>query len=136
MVAHNRKLKQIVFDVGGLEFQAQCSTWQLVNNSDDPEKVYTYAPDGEFYEEVDPSYTLEATFFADWRSDGVSDYLWAHDGETVAFQIDHHPDIPLEHVRWTGTLVIKAPTVGGDVRTTEAMETTFAVVGKPEYTRP
>lgn len=136
MAAHNRKLKQITFMIGTEEFQVQCRSWQIVNNSDDPEKQYTFAPDGEFYEDVDPSFTLEASFFADWRSDGISDYLWAHDGEVVAFQIDHHPDVPLEHVRWTGEVKIKAPSVGGEVRTTEVTEIELPIIGKPEYERP
>lgn len=136
MAAHNRKLKNITFDIGGSEYQIQCKTWKITNDSDDPEKQYTFAPDGEFYDEVDPSYKLEATFFADWRSAGVSTYFWEHDGETVAFTLDHYPDIPLEHVRWSGLVLIKAPDVGGDVRTTEETEIEFGIIGKPDFERP
>ena len=136
MVAHNRKLKQITFDIGGAEFSAQCTTWQVVNNSNTGDKQFTYAPDGEFTEEADPDYSLTAAFFADWRSNGISDFLWAHDGETVTFRIDHHPSVPLEHVRWDGSLTVKAPSAGGDVRTTEVTEIEFAIVGKPLYSRP
>jgi hypothetical protein len=136
MVAHNRKLKVITLDIGGEEFSAQCKTWQLVNNTDDGDLQYTYAPDGAFREETDPDWSLTATFFADWRSDGVSRYMTVHDGETVAFQLDHHPDITGEHVRWSGDLVIKAPGAGGDARTTEETEVELACVGKPVDTYP
>ena len=56
------------------------------------------------------------------------------DGD-VTFQLDHHPDIPSEHVRWTGTLHIKAGGAGGDANATESTSTTFACVGKPAYSR-
>ncbi len=136
MTAHNRKLKQITFDIGGEEFSAQCTTWQIVNNGDIGDKQYTYAPDGDFNEEVDPDFSLTASFFSDWRSDGISDFVWAHDGETVTFQIDHHPDIVGEHVRFNGSVTIKAPSVGGDVRTTEVTEIEFPILGAPVYSRP
>ncbi|GEL17688.1 hypothetical protein [Pseudonocardia asaccharolytica] len=136
MVAHNRKLKQITFDLGGVEYQCQVVSWQMVNNSEDGEKRYTYCPDGEFREETDPDWSLELTFYSDWRSGGISDFLTLQDGQDVAFQLDHHPDIPAEHVRWTGTVTVKAPSVGGEVRTTEQTEVTLPCVGKPVYSRP
>lgn len=135
MSAHNRKLKVITFELDGAEFQVQISNWNLENNSADPETTYTYAPDGEFNEDVDPDYSLTLTFFADWRSAGISHYLWSNDGATVEFTLDHHPDIPAEHVQWTGEVKIKAPNVGGEVRTTEVTETTLKCIGKPDYDR-
>lgn len=136
MTAHNRKLKVVTFDLGGTEYQAQVSTWNLENNTDDPAIVYVFAENEEFAEDADESYALSMTFFSDWRSAGISDFLWANDGTDRAFQLDHHPDIPAEHVRWAGTVRIKAPNVGGDVRTTEVTEVTLQCVGKPVYSRP
>lgn len=136
MTAQNRKLKQITFDLGGNAFAVQCLNWQVVNNSADGDLRYVYAPNEEFREETDPDWALEMTFFSDWRSGGVSDYLTRNDGVTVAFQLDHHPAIPAEHVRWNGQVIIKAPTVGGEVRTTEETPVTLQCVGKPVYSRP
>lgn len=136
MPPHNRKLKLITLDIGGENFEIQCKTWNLTNNTAIGDKQYTFAPDGEFTDEVDPDYTLALTFFADWRVDGVSDFLTAHDGETLPFQLDHHPDIVAEHVRWTGNVTIMAPTVGGDARVTEETAVEYAVIGKPVYSRP
>lgn len=135
MAANNRKLKIITLDIGGTQFQAQLSEWKIVNDTDDAEIKYTFAPDGAFADAADDAYQLELKFYADWRSGGVSDFLWAHDGETVSFSLDHLPDIVGEHVRWTGSVQIKAPDVGGEIRTTEATETTLTIVGKPTYTR-
>lgn len=136
MTAHNQKLKVITLDIGGSEFQAQVSTWKLNNDTDDPKTVYVFATGEEFAEDADPAYSLDVTFYSDWRSNGISDYLWQHDGQDVTFQLDHHPDIAAEHVRWNGTLHIKAPSVGGDVRTTETTEVKFLIIGTPTYSRP
>lgn len=135
MAAHNRKLTQIVFDLGGNEYQAQISSWTLNNNTGDPEIHYVYEPGEEFAEAPEDDWSLDITFYADWRLSGISDYLMSHDGEDVTFQLDHHPGIPAEHVRWTGTLHIKAGGAGGDANATESTSTTFKCVGKPVYTR-
>ena len=143
MPAHNRKLKFITFTLDGTDYQCQVQTWNIANNTDDGEKFYSFCTDGttfdeadtEFREEADDDYALEVTFFADWRSAGISDFLWANDQTNVTFQLDHHPDIAAEHVRWNGTVKIKAPSVGGDVRTTEMTEVTLPIIGKPTFTR-
>lgn len=135
MTIHSRKLKLITFELGATAFECQVASWKMTNNTDDGDKIYTFCPDGEDAEEVDPDYALEMTFFSDWRSGGISDYLWENDGETVTFTLDHHPDIEAENVQWTGEVKIKAPSVGGDARETEQTEVTLQCVGKPEYTR-
>lgn len=135
MAAHNRRLKTITFTLGATAFECQVKSWQIVNNTEDGERQFTFCPDGEFYEEADDTYALELTFFSDWRSGGISDFLVANNQTNVAFQLDHHPAIVGEHVRWTGTVKVKAPTVGGEVRTTEMTEVTLPVIGKPVYAR-
>lgn len=135
MSVHNRKLKQIEFSIAEAAYQCQIQNWRMVNNTEDGERMYTQCPDGEFREEPDPDYALELLFFADWRANGISDWLTQHDGETAVFQLDHFPDIPAEHVRWTGELYVRAPGAGGDGRTTETAELTLQVKGKPVYSR-
>lgn len=139
MSIHKRKLKLIEFSLGtdpsDIAFECQISAWNLNNNTEDGDKIYTLCPEGEDVEDVDPDYTLDLTAFADWRSDGFSDYLTAHDGETVTFTLHHHPDIPAEHVSWTGQVRIKAPSVGGEARENEVTEVTLVIIGKPVYAR-
>ena len=91
------------------------------------------ALEGEFREEAEPDYTLTATLYSDWRSSGISTYAWQHDGETVNFRIDHHPNIAGEYVAFEGRLKIKAPNVGGDARTTEMSEISWVIIGKPTF---
>ena len=139
MATHNRKIKIVTFSLGPTgsadNFECQIQSWNIENNSDDGERYYAQCPDGEFREEAEPDYALALTFFSDWQLDGISDYLWANDGETVSFSLDHHPDVAGEHVRWTGQVKIKAPNVGGESRTTEMTEVTLPIVGKPVYSR-
>lgn len=136
MTAHNRKLKKLTLDIDGVQYQKQITTWKLVNGTDDPEVTYTFEPGEEFADEADPAWTLEVTFVADWSATGISTFLTEHSGEEVPFQLDHHPDIPTDHVRWTGVLKLKAPDVGGEVRATETTEITMTVVGEPVFSRP
>lgn len=138
MAFTNRKLKTIAFALGTAnQFEAQIQSWELSNDSDDPEKIYSYGADGanEDYEEVDPAWSLNLTFYSDWKADGISDYLMLNDGETVTFELTHHPDIAAEAVKWSGSLRIKAPNIGGEVRNTETQEATFAIIGAPVYSR-
>lgn len=136
MAAQNRRLKTITLDIDGENFECQIKSWKMANGSDDGDHMYTFCPDGEFIEESDDQYTLELTFYADWRAGGISDYLWLHNREVVTFQLDHHPDIDGEHVRWNGSIYLKVPDAGGDVRTTEEQEASFQVIGLPVYSRP
>ena len=136
MAATNYKLKVATLDIGGSQFQGQVTQMTIENNTDDPTIFYTFGGDGSsFAEAAEDSYVLSLTGFADWTLGGFSDFLWAHDGETVTFQLDHHPDVVGSHVRWTGQVQIKAPTSGGEIRTTETTETTLGIVGKPVYSR-
>lgn len=137
MPAHNRKLAQLTLDIGGTEYQIQCRSAELQNNTDDGTQFDTFGGDeGTFVEPADDSYALALEFYADWRLQGISDYLWDHDGETVTFRLVHWPHIPAETVQWDGDVLVKAPNVGGEIRSTEITTTTLQCVGKPEKSRP
>lgn len=135
MAVHHRRLKLINFQLGTDSFECQVNTWNLDPGIDDGDRQFTFCPDGEFIEDTEPEATLELKFFSDWRSGGISDFLWSHNGEEADFVLDHHPDIPGEHVRWTGKVLIKPGPVGGDPRTTEVTEVTLQCVGLPVYER-
>jgi hypothetical protein len=132
---HQRRLKLIEFTVDGISFECQVQSWTLDPGFEDGDRLYSYCPDGVSVEETDPDPTLELKFYSDWRSNGISDFLWQHAGETVDFVLDHHPDVPAEHVTWTGQVYLKPGPAGGDVRTTEMTEVTLQCVDIPVYTR-
>lgn len=139
MSVHHRKIKILQLGLGEEgaveQFECQVQSWNMVNNTEDGDKQYAQCPDGEFREPGDPDWALEVTFYADWRSSGISDFLWRNRGKEVPFTLDHHPDIPEEHVRWTGVLLVKAPSVGGEPRQTETHEMTFNIKGEPVFER-
>lgn len=135
MSVHQRRLKLLNLAIDSNSFECQLQSWKLDPGSKDGDRQYTYCPDGQFVEETDDEPSLELKFFADWRSAGVSDYFWANNGATVAFVLDHHPDIVGEHVRWSGNVLIKPPPVGDDARKTEMSEVKLQVVGEPTYER-
>ncbi|WP_435582918.1 hypothetical protein [Amycolatopsis thermoflava] len=132
-MVHQRRLKIINFSIDGQPFECQIQTWNLDPGVQDGDRQYTFCSDpnqkNSFVEETDDEPTLELTFFSDWRSNGLSDYLWAHANQEADFVLDHHPDIPGEHVRWTGTVLLKPPPVGGDARATETSEVTLQIIG-------
>jgi hypothetical protein len=137
MAAHNRKLREMTITIGGVSFQDQCSDAQIQNNTDDGEVFHTYGgDDASFVEPADDSYALALTLYADWRAAQVSDWLWDHDGETVAFTLVHHPNVVGETVQWDGEVLVKAPNVGGAIRTTEVTSVVLQCPSKPDKTRP
>lgn len=139
MAPHVTKHKIVTLDVGGEDFAIQLRAYQLVNDTEDGERAYTFAPDGEYEEETDPVWNLEMTLLTDWRVNGVSDFLFSHNGEVMPFQLDVNPDIPAEHVRFSGDVKIKAPSVGGEARTTATHEITLPLLNfdpATAYSRP
>lgn len=133
---HTRKVKYIQFTLDGTSFECQVKKWKIANKTDDGDRIFSQCPDGEAREEPDDDYALELEFYADWRSDGISDFLTQHDGETVAFQLDHLYDVVGEHIRYVGTCRLRAPDVGDEARKTEMTEVTLPIFGKPVYSRP
>lgn len=138
----SRKLKTITLTIGGSSFESQLKTWTLTNNTATGDTTFTYGGNaddptepGAIVEDTDPDWTFEGTFLADWASGGISDYLMVHDGETAAFVLDHLPNQVGEHVRFTGSLKLAAPSVGGDANTTEETTVSLKVVGAPVYSR-
>ncbi|MGH3546687.1 MAG: hypothetical protein ACRDQU_00875 [Pseudonocardiaceae bacterium] len=135
-VLRNR-LKVVTFVLNGVSYGFQINSWTLTNNTVDGVKTFTYggAP-SEFRTETDDDWQLSLKMFSDWRAGGVSDYLMQNTRAVVGFQLDHHPDIVGQHVTWAGNCVLKAPTVGGDVRMTEETSVNLLILGIPTYTPP
>lgn len=132
---HHRKIKVVQFALNGTQFECQVQTFRIVNNTELGDKQYALCPGGEFREEGDPDYTLELVVYADWRLDGISDFLVTHDGELADFTADWHPDIPGEHIRRTGKVYLRDPGLGGEPRQTETHELTLSIEGVPTYER-
>lgn len=131
-----KKRKRITLMVNGVAHETQVTTARVVNNTEDGEVLYTYAPDGEVREEADPNYALELTYFANWTVTGISWLLSQLDGQTVDFSFTDYPDDPAWTVTREGQVKIKEPSLGGQVRTNDIQELTLPIIGKPTLTRP
>lgn len=124
---HNRRLKEIQFTLNTINFECQLTTWELDPGEQDGDRRFTFCVDGEFIEETDPEPELTIGYFADFRSGGLSDFLWQNRGQEAAFNIVHHLNTPLETVQLSGTVRLKAPATGGEARETEEQEVTLLV---------
>lgn len=127
------KLKVITFTIDGDDYACQLTSWTLDPGIPDGDTVFTFCPDGEAVDEGEPNRTLQLNFLSDWSVTGISHILTSNSGAEVPFVLDHHPDIPTQHVRWTGVVKLKAPPVGGEARALERTEVTLKVVGEPDY---
>lgn len=133
MPAHGSKLKVITLTIDGENYECQLRAWTLDPGIPDGDRLFTFCPDGEVVDDGETNPTLQLTFLADWRVAGISRVLTENSGSQVAFQLDHHPDIPAEWVRWTGTVKLKAPPVGGEARAMELTEITLLIIGDPVF---
>lgn len=129
--AKNKRLKTLTLTIGGITgIECQVTSWKINPPQNNGDLVYTYCPDGSFREEVDPEdWTLDLTWVSDWTVGGLNRYLWANQGATAAFTLTNHADVTGWAVQWAGSLIVKAPPAGGDVRTTDMSEMTFTGVG-------
>lgn len=135
-LVHQHRLKIVTFVLATTDYTVQLNSWTMQNNTALGTKTYSYAGDvSEFRTETDNDYSLALKFFSDWRSGGISDFLITYHRLYANFTLDHHPDIVGEHVRWSGTCQIWAPSVGGDARITEETSVTLPVLQIPAYTR-
>jgi hypothetical protein len=133
---HATTLKYVSLDIGGNEFRAQIRTWRLTDDTDEPDKIHTFGPDGqnEDTEEATPSWNLELEFFSDWRTPtGLNHYCWSNHGTVAEFTIHHNLGTAGSDPVFTGEVKIKRTSVGGEVRTKEVTELTLPIVGEPDY---
>lgn len=139
MSVHIKKLKLITFRIGdetsGTQFECQVQSWSLDPGIEDGDLLYSYCPDGVEVDEVDPTPSLELTFYSDWRSEGISAFLWENNGMVADFLLEHHPDDPESFVTWSGKVKVKPGPVGGEVRENEMTEVTLQCVGMPTFAR-
>lgn len=130
MTAYNKRLKDLTLSIGAIAIECQVTDFKINPPQNVGDLVYTYCLDGSFREEVDDDdWTLDLKWVTDWRTGSLNRYLWANQGATAAFTLQLHPSTVGSKVQWAGSILVRAPAVGGEVRTTEMSEMTFTGVG-------
>lgn len=134
-IYHKRRL-QAVFTLGGNSFECQISDYTVDPGVQDGERIYTLCPDGVSIEDTDNEPTLRVMFYEDFRSGGISDYLYLNSGARQAAELRINPDRADEYVGFSGTVIVRPYPVGGVARETQTGEVTFQVVDDDyTYTR-
>lgn len=135
MTIQYRKYVSAVVEFGGTtpDYSCQVTTLGVVNATPDGTKVYTFCASGagEFRETPDSAWQCTIKWISDWTSTGLNRYLATNDGATVAVSI-HYDNGDSNYGRtWSGNVVLKQPSDGGDVRATETSEMTLNFIGVP-----
>lgn len=131
-----RRLKLLNLTIGTVSVECQLSSWTLDPGIQDGDRLYSYCPDGVAIAETDAEPTLQVKTYSKWVVGGFEDFLWTNRGVAANFQLDHHPDITGEHVRWTGQVLVQPAPVGGDRGDQEMTEITLMCIGDPVFSRP
>lgn len=139
MAINNKRLSRAVltFTTPTLaDFSCQITNVTVTNNTPDGDRVFTLCADGtgEFRQTVDPAWQVDLTWVSDWTTSGLNRYLATNDGATVQMVI-HLDNSDASYGRtWTGNVVLKQPSDGGDARALEMSKATWNFIGAPALT--
>jgi hypothetical protein len=133
---HSRRITTISLMVDSTDFSTQINDFSFDPGVKPGDLQFTLSSAGEghnsFYEDTDPTPTLEIKAYEDWRSAGLSNFIYSNVNRVVDFVLEQNPDIAEEHTTITGSLKIIPHVTGGAARTTAALDATFPVL--PGYT--
>jgi hypothetical protein len=115
------------------DFSCQMMALNPANNTPDGDKFYTYCADGsgEGRESADPDWSVTLRGKHDWTPGGISRYLHAQDGEEIELSITFDNAVAGWERTWVGTVTVKSPGDGGDVRSPQEFEVTYQYIGAP-----
>lgn len=110
-------------------FSSQVTNCRLVPKADQGDPIYVLSGEsvaGDFTE----TYTLEGTILQDFGSVGSKqEWLLTNTGQTFPFEFS--PKNGAGTKKLTGSLVVSAVEIGGDVNTVASADFSFTVIGKP-----
>lgn len=109
-------------------FSSQVTSIKLVPSAETGDSIYVLSGEsvaGDYSE----SYTIEGTMLQDFGSaTSKTEWLYTHSGETQVFEFD---PATVGATKITGSLVVTAIEIGGDVKTKPTSDFTFNCIGKP-----
>lgn len=123
-----------LLSLGGNEFNFQLTNIRVessenVTEGEDLNLLSGGTLDG--IDDVTHSSVLAGNAVQDLVAAGMVDYTWDHNGEEVAFSFK---PVSARDATITGTVRILRLNVGGDVKTRNRSDFSFAVIGEPVWT--
>lgn len=93
----------------------------------------TLCPDGSFTALGKESFQVEVTAVQDWTADGLCRFLWEKAGQesVMMFRPKAGAAIGAENPKWSATVTLPRPPVGGEVNAFAEAELIFPVKGVP-----
>jgi hypothetical protein len=135
-----RRITTISLTVDGTDFSTQINNFVFDPGVTPGDQQFTLSSAGEghnaFFEDTDPKATLAIKAYEDWRSDGLSDFIYSNINAVVDFVLEQNPDIPDEHTLISGSLKIIPHATGGDARAYAQIDATFQVLPGYTYDHP
>jgi hypothetical protein len=111
---------------------------QPTNNTDAGDLFWTFGADNGTdnvgREETDPDWSITLRGKADWAASGISRFLAANDRTNKVLTVVFDVGVTGWERTWTGTVYLVMPGDGGDARSAQEFEVTWAYHGKPTLT--
>ena len=118
-------------DLETVNLSSQVTACRLVTSADQSDSVYVLSGESVAGDRTETQ-TLEVTLFQDFGNlDSTTEWLYEHAGETHSFEFVPNS---AKGKAITGSLIVEATDIGGDVKTNATSDVTFNVVGKAAIT--
>jgi hypothetical protein len=119
------------------EFNCDVHTAEIIPSAGDEVTYSTLCAEGSYSSRGKTTYALHLVAAQRWAIDGLSTFLWDHDGEIADFQYQAHGDgvaPAADAPGMTGQVTLVAGNYGGEVDTYAELEVTLPCVTKPVKT--
>ena len=121
-------LRDAILKLGGTTFTNQ--VWKVTLEPDTPiVQQRTLVPDGTISDVDSSTWVMQMTGLQDYETSGLADFLRDNAGLTVAYE--YAPRAGSGKAKWTGTLIVKHPPIGGEQGSFAEMELEFPIIGQP-----
>lgn len=121
-------LRNSLFTLGGTSFANQ--VWDVTLEPDTPvQQQRTLVPDGTISDVDSATWVMKVSGLQDPQSSGLAAYLTTNAGTQVAFT--YAPVNTVGKVKYSGTVIVVYPTIGGEQGEFAQMELEMPIIGTP-----
>jgi len=121
-------LRDCLLKLGASTFTNQA--WEARLTPDTPiQQQRTLVPDGTISDVDSPTWVLKITGLQDHEASGLADFLWDNAGLQVSYE--YAPRVGSGKAKFTGTLTVVHPPIGGEQGKFADMEMELPILGTP-----